>query len=246
MLKAIIIGASSGIGRELAKILALDGYEVGLTARRLEELHSLQQEIPSKTYVKQLDIAKSDSAMNAVDSLIEEMGGCDLFIINAAVNHFIRELDFEKEQQIININVLGFCAMANVAMKHFLKKQSGHLVGISSIAALRGIGMTAAYCASKAFVSNYLEGIRQKALNITVSDMKLGFVDTRLMSKDISHWVASPQKAARQIYLSICKKKNHVYVTRRWKLVGWLMKMTPQPIYDWAVSQKCLQLTKDL
>ena len=253
MKKAIIIGASSGIGRELAKILAANQYEVGLTARRIDLLLSLQEEIKShtgRTWIKQMDLAQTDLAIASVKALIEEMGGVDLFVINAGVNHFIHDLNWDKEKEIINLNVLGFCAMANVAIEHFFAKKAGHLVGISSISALRGIGMTAAYTGSKAFVSNYLQGLRQKCFplrkSITITDIKPGYVDTRLMTKDISHWVASPQKAAEQIYTAIRKKVDHAYITKRWRFVGWAIKLTPQFFYDWAVSKSCRKLNSKI
>jgi short-subunit dehydrogenase len=249
MKKAIVIGASSGIGRELSKVLANNGYEVGIAARRLEELQSLQNEITSKTWIKQIDLEQIDASIASIEELIKEMGGLNLFVINAGVNHFIHNIDWEKEKQILTLNVLGFSAMANIAMRIFLKEKKGHLVGISSISALRGIGMTSAYTGSKAFVSNYLQGIRQKCFpfrkTITVTDIKPGYVDTRLMTKDISHWVATPEKAAEQIYRAIKEKRSHAYVTRRWRLVGWAIKLAPQVFYDWVVSRKCKQLTID-
>lgn len=113
---------------------------------------------------------------------------------------------------------------------------SGQLVGISSIAAIRGDGDAPAYSASKAFVSNYMEGLRKKVtklgLIITVTDIQAGFVDTAMAKGDGLFWVASPQKAAQQIYNAIERKRKHVYITKRWRLVGWLMKAMPAFIYD--------------
>jgi short-subunit dehydrogenase len=131
MKKAIVIGASSGIGRELSKVLANNGYEVGIAARRLEELQSLQNEITSKTWIKQIDLEQIDASIASIEELIKEMGGLNLFVINAGVNHFIHNIDWEKEKQILTLNVLGFSAMANIAMRIFLKEKKGHLVGIS-------------------------------------------------------------------------------------------------------------------
>ncbi len=126
--------------------------------------------------------------------------------------------------------------MANIAMHHFLSKGSGHLVGISSIAAIRGDDTAPAYNASKAFISNYMAGLRKKIskarLPIVVTDVQPGFVDTAMAKGDGLFWVASPQKAAHQIYTAIEKKKKHVYVTKRWKLIGWLMKIMPEFIYN--------------
>lgn len=138
MKKAPIIGASSGIGRELAKILSEQGYVLGLIARRFELLESLKKELPSKTYIKQADIAQITQSQSTVTSLIEEMGGVDLFIINAGVGFLNDKLNGEKEQSTIDVNVTGFAAMTGIAMIHFLEQGRGHLVGISSIAAIRG------------------------------------------------------------------------------------------------------------
>ncbi len=141
-----------------------------------------------------------------------------------------------SRKKTIDVNVSGFAAMANVAMKHFLSKGSGHLVGISSIAAIRGDDSAPAYNASKAFVPNYLIGLRKKIskarLPIVITDVRPGFVDTAMAQGDGLFWVAPPQKAAQQIFAAIEKKKKHVYVTKRWKLIGWMMKIVPDFIYN--------------
>lgn len=235
MNKAIIAGASSGIGRELAIVLAKQGYEVGLMARRVDLLESLQQEIPTKTYVGYLDISKPSEAMENVQKMIQTMGGMDLMVINAGIGFFNPELDWEKEQDTLNVNVYGFCALAGLSYKYFLGQGRGHLVGISSIAALRGNHIAPAYNASKAFMSNYLEGLRKKAFKdgvpITVTDIQPGFVDTALVKGAAVFWIASPQKAAEQIFTAIKNRKNQAYITRRWRFIGWLMKLVPDWLY---------------
>ena len=164
------------------------------------------------------------------------MGDVDLIILSSGVGFINHDLDWAKEKETIDVNVAGFAIMANVAMHHFLLKGSGHLVGISSIAAIRGDDTAPAYNASKAFISNYLAGLRKKiskaGLPIVVTDVQPGFVDTAMAKGDGLFWVASPQKAAQQIYKAIKKKKKHVYVTKRWKLIGWLMKTMPEFIYN--------------
>lgn len=254
MKKAIVVGASSGIGKNLAKILAHHGYEVGLVARRLGLLEELQREISTKTYIKQIDISRIPEAIDQVDALIKEMGHIDLFICNAAIGFINPELEWKKEEEVIDVNVRGFSAMSNVAMRYFLAQGKGHLVGISSLGALRGNRLMPAYNASKAFISNYLESIRQitknKALQISVTDIKPGFVDTEALRtyyqiphknekpKNSSHrnhhvfWAAPPKKAAYQIYLAIQKQSPHAYITRRYRYIAWLMKILPRAIYD--------------
>lgn len=236
MRKAIIIGASSGIGRELAKVLSQNSYAVGLTGRRVELLTALQRELATECYVKAMDVSQTDEAMALLTELIGEMNGVELIVISAGVGFINSEFEWEKEKTTIETNVLGFAAMANVAVKHFLERGAGHLVGISSIAALRGTADAPAYNASKAFISNYLEGLRKKCvklkLPIVVTDVKPGFVGTAMAQGGGLFWVAPPEKAAEQIYDAINARRNHVYVTKRWRLIGILLKFLPSYIYN--------------
>ncbi len=236
MKKAIIIGASSGIGKELAKVLSQNCYAVGLTGRRIELLSALQNELPTQSFVKAMDVSQTDKAIEQLTELITEMNGVELVVISAGIGFINTELEWEKEEATIETNVTGFAAMANVAVKHFLEQRAGHLVGISSIAALRGSGGAPAYNASKAFVSNYLEGLRQKFVNlklpIVVTDVKPGFVDTAMAQGDGLFWVAPPEKAARQIYEIIKARRTHAYITKRWRLIGLLLKFLPDYIYN--------------
>jgi len=236
MKKAIVIGASSGMGRELSKLLSADGYAVGVMARRAPLLEELRSEIKGDVRVKEIDIARTEQAMAALADMIAEMDGVDLVVISAGTGDLNRDLKWPLEAEIIGTNVMGFAALANVAMHHFIKKGSGHLVGISSIAALRGGRISPAYHASKAFDSNYMEGLRQKAarlrLPITVTDVKPGFVKTAMSKGEGLFWIAQPDEAARQIFAAIKRKASVAYVTRRWRLIAWLLKAMPGRIYE--------------
>lgn len=229
--KVIIIGASSGIGKELARVFGDHGYAVGVTARRFELLTEVAGELPGKSFVRHMDIAKCEEAMVVFEDLIKEMGGIDIVVINAGIGFLNPDLEWEKEKLTVDVNVEGFMAIANTAMKHFLKQCHGHLVGISSIAALRGDSVAPAYSASKAFMSNYMEALRsrmrKKKLPITVTDIQPGIVDTRMAQGEGLFWIASPRKAAVQIYNAIRKKKKHAYITRRWGIIARLMKIAP-------------------
>jgi len=175
MKKAIVIGASSGIGRELALILSKRGYAVGVMARRIELLNELHSQVDSELLVKQIDVADAEAAIKTLANFIKEMGGADLIVISAGTGDINNDLNWQLEKEAIGTNVTGFAAMANVAIHHFMERGAGHLVGISSIAALRGGRHSPAYNASKAFESNYMQGLRQKItrlrLPITVTDV---------------------------------------------------------------------------
>lgn len=233
MKKAIIVGATSGIGLELAKVLAHSGYSVGITGRRLHLLEKLKSELGENIFLQTLDVSQSGAA-NDLECIIKVMGGVDLIIISAGIGSIDPLLTWNKEKETIKTNVLGFTVMANVAWHHFREKGKGHLVGISSIAAIRG-GDAPAYNASKAFVSNYLQGLRYIAakskLPITITDIQPGFVDTAMAQGEGLFWVASPQKVAAQIYKAIKQKKKHAYVTKRWLLIGWALKLMPDVLY---------------
>ncbi len=148
--------------------------------------------------------------MSAFSELIAEMGGVDLVVFSSGTGDLNKQLDWSLESESITTNVIGFTAIVNVAIKYFLKQKSGHFVGISSLAALRGGKHSPAYNASKAYISNYLEGLRQKiskfSYPITITDIKPGFVDTRMAKGDGLFWVAPAKKAAQQIYQAIVKK----------------------------------------
>ncbi|MDI6801415.1 MAG: SDR family NAD(P)-dependent oxidoreductase [Thermodesulfovibrionales bacterium] len=199
-------------------------------------LDNLKKKNPDRLFTKYIDVSQTAGAINQLKDLIAEMEGMDIIVISSGVGYVNKDLQWSPEKETIDVNVSGFTAIANVAIHHFLSKGSGHLVGISSISALRGDGDAPAYNASKAFVSNYLEGLRKKVtklgLSITVTDIQPGFVDTAMAKGDGLFWVASPQKAAQQIYNTIERKKNHAYITKRWRLIGWLMKVMPEFIYN--------------
>ena len=236
MKKIIIIGASSGIGKELAKIFSLNGYEVGVAARKINLLEELKSELPTKTYISAIDIKDTNSAMQSLYKLIKDMREVDIIVISSGIGHINPSLNWSQEKETIDTNVSGFTAMVGVAMNYFIKRDCGHLVGISSISSIRGDDSGPAYSASKAFMSNYLEGLNKKSikekLDITITDIQPGFVDTAMAKGDGLFWVAPVQKAAIQIYKAIQQKKRKAYITKRWALVAWLLKIMPDFIYN--------------
>jgi short-subunit dehydrogenase len=209
---------------------------VGILARRIQLLEELRNEIGANVLIQEIDVANAPSAMETLEKFIKKMGGADLILISAGAGDINEGLDWRIENESIQTNVTGFAAIANVAYKQFIAKGSGHLVGISSIAALRGGREAPAYNASKAFEANYLEGLRQKLkrlrLPITITDIKPGFVKTAMAKGEGIFWAAPAEKAAMQIYRAVERKKSSAYITRRWALIAWLFKWIPGPIYE--------------
>lgn len=237
MKKAVITGATSGIGRALAVELHGRGYSVGATGRRVERLEELKSELEERIHIQYMDVSRLNEAKHHLRSLIDQMGGMDLIVLNAGITDFQTDSSWEKEQKIIDVNISGFASLANVSFEYFVEQGRGQLVGISSIASMFGSGLSTGYNASKAFVSSYLQGYRQKAnhsdADIAVSDIKPGYVESEMTDGMRGlFWVAPTEKAARQIADAIELKKNHAYVTKRWWLVALLVRMTPNWVFD--------------
>ncbi len=235
MRKAIVIGATSGIGKGLAKILVGNNYLVGITGRRKELLNELKSDNPNLYYTHTFDITDTTSIAENLKILTTELGGLDLLIISSGTGDLNERLDFEIEKRIIETNVTGFTCIANWAFNYFEKQKSGHLVAIGSIGGLRGSRIAPAYNATKAFQINYLEGLRQKATKlesqIFITDIRPGFVDTDMAKGEGQFWVAPVDKASKQIYNAIKKKRQIAYITKRWKIVAVIMRLLPNNIY---------------
>jgi short-subunit dehydrogenase len=235
-MNAIVVGATSGIGRELVRQLCKKGYTVGATGRRIDYLNSLKKEIGDSVVIKEMDVSKPEFATNNLTELISDLGSVDLIIISAGLLLWNSELDLEKDLDMIAVNVIGFTAIANFSINYFIKQKKGHLVGISSISALRGSGKSPSYPASKAYMSNYLQGLRKKVFKskmpITITDIKPGYVKTEMVGDKDSFWMATVEEASEQIINIISKKSSNAYVTKKWRLMAWLMKYLPDFIYN--------------
>lgn len=232
--KVIIIGATSGIGRALAMALAAEGCELGITGRRRELLDSLQEELSTPSHVAQFDLIDVEQSVIEFENLIQALQGVDIVVINSGVGSINPEFPLSEELETNAVNVTGFTTIANTAFHYFEQQGHGHIVGISSVAAVRG-GPIASYNASKAYVSSYLEGLACRAYAqgdaIRVSDVRPGFVDTAMAQGEGQFWVASPSVAAAQIVRAIKKQRKVVYITRRWRLVAALLRSLPFSVY---------------
>jgi short-subunit dehydrogenase len=229
---AVIIGASSGIGEALARQFAAAGWRLGLLARRLDRLEALAAEFGTAS-ARRIDLTNPEEAAAILERFLDEIGGADLIIISSGAGHLNPALDWAPERETLAVNVAGFAAAAQVAMRHFLARGRGHLVGITSIAALLGNANGAGYAASKAFQSVYLDGLRdlarRRGLPIAVTEAQPGFVDTPMMKTDRPFWVATPAQAAAQILRAVERRAKHAYITRRWGLIAFLLRRRPRP-----------------
>ncbi len=231
--RAIIVGATSGIGKELAIVLTQNNFLVGITGRRKALLDELQQLYNCE--VSCFDIKDTATAIMQLTILTQQLGGLDLLIISSGYGDNNPDLDNSIEQSTIDTNVTGFTAVVGWAYTYFKQQGRGHIVNISSIGGLRGGAAAPSYGASKAYQINYLEGLQQKSnrqkANIRFTDVRPGFVDTAMAKSDKKFWVSSPQKAAADIWNAITKQRQVVYVTKRWEFIALLLKLLPRKWY---------------
>jgi short-subunit dehydrogenase len=241
--KVVITGASSGIGRALALEFAKKGYHLGLTARRYELLKSLQTEIRSlygdslKVELKVLDVTSFKDVFKTVKDFNISLGGIDLVIANAGMSdtapagtgHFV------ADKAVYETNLLGAIATVEAAIEVYKDaKRQGQVVGISSIAGIRGLPERSSYCASKAAFTTYLESVRAdvRTLGITVTTLLPGFIDTPInnhMGK--RPFVIGVSESAKQIVKLIEKKVSVSTVPRfPWAIVAFLLKWMPEKV----------------
>jgi short-subunit dehydrogenase len=236
MKKAIIIGASSGIGKGLAKLLAENDYKVGITGRKTELLDELKKTNSNSFLIKTFDATDTNKSVEKLEELTSELGGLDMLILSSGTGDLNETLDFEVERKVINLNVTGFTNIIDWSFNYFEKQEFGHLVAISSVAGIRGSRQAPSYNATKSYQINYLEGLRQKSTKsekpIFVTDIRPGLVDTDMAIGEGLFWVMPVEKVAKQIFKAIKNKSKVVYVTKRWGLIGRLLKIMPRFIYD--------------
>jgi short-subunit dehydrogenase len=225
MPNAIIVGASSGIGRALARELA-GTYDLGLAARRTDRLEAVGEDVGG-AHVARIDVTEPD-ASDRFDDLADSMGGVDLVVISSGIGRYNPELAWDDERDTVDVNVRGFTAMATAAIERFEASGGGHIVGISSVAAEIGNPAMPAYSASKAYVSRYLEGLRYRTGDdVVVTDVRPGYVDTPMAPDADRFWECSPETAARGVARAVRKEKAVAYVTRRWWLVSTVLAVLP-------------------
>ena len=231
-MRILIIGASSGIGRELAIHSATKGNKVIAVARRKQLLCELSQ-YSSNIQIAQCDISNIEETKTLLSTIFNET--IHLAIICSGIGDFNSELDFAIEKQTIDINIVGWTFCVDTIYKKFEEQSSGHLVILSSCGGLRGEPLAPSYSASKAYQINYIEALCKKAykskLPIHITDIRPGLVNTRMAKGSGLFWVMQTERVATQIINAIAKQKNVAIVTKRWRIIHWIMRHLPRSLY---------------
>ncbi len=214
---AVITGASSGIGWEMAKELARQGCHVGLIARRRERLEALAAECQGygvRAAVAPADVAERDKVLAAFKLLRETLGPVDLLIANSGVGRPtpLEPMDMESVDNMIRVNYLGVVYSIEGVLPEMLQRGKGHLAAISSLAAYKGMPGESGYCSSKVAVNTYMEGLRiqLRRRGIAVTTVCPGFIRTPMteVNQFPMPFVMNADKAARKILRAIARKKK--------------------------------------
>lgn len=236
MKRIIIIGATSGIGKECAKLFIERGYITGIAGRRIAMLEELKQIAPNRVYVIAIDLTKSNAA-EQLNILITEMGGADIIFNCAGVGFQNRDLNNEVEMKTIETNVAGFVRISNAAFDYFSKIGFGQFAAITSIAGTKGLGVAPAYSATKRFQNTYIQALAQLAkingMNITFTDIRPGFVDTALLSDNRKYPILmSAGKVAKIIVGAIENKRRIIIIDWRYKILVLLWRLIPNRLWE--------------
>jgi short-subunit dehydrogenase len=249
----LITGASSGIGRGLALELAARGAKLGLVARRKEVLDEIVEECSAQSnrnadQVPQIvalagNVQDDQSMRDAADRLRAKLGKIDVLIANAGIggNDDPARLDAAKFANVINTNVIGVSNSVAAVVPDMVKRGSGQLVVISSLAAYRGLPKSASYCASKAAVSAMFESLRLdlKPRGIDVTIIHPGFIKTPLTAGRQAKlpWFLELEPAVKKMVNAIEKRKKSYAFPWQLAMVVRSGMIMPSALYDWIASR---------
>lgn len=239
--RAILVGASSGIGAALAQKLADEGYQIALLGRREDLLNATCARINQKCgETRALSFVHDVNDFEAVPALftriVKELGGLDVLIYNSGIllPVKLKEFDPQKDIEMTRVNYMGALAWLNPAAAYFQGARSGQIVGIGSVAGDRGRVGAPAYNASKAALHTYLEALRNRLTRhgVSVLTVKPGFVATDMIKNNPrTPMVISPEQAAEGIIKAMRARKQTVYVPGQWGLLMHVIRHIPSVIF---------------
>lgn len=232
MKRAIVIGASSGIGREVAKLLLADGWLVGIAARREDLLMEVKAINPGMIEVMRIDVTAADAPERLLE-LAKRLGGVNLFVYCSGVGKQNPELDTGVELTTVDVNVKGFTEMVDTIFNYMAENLGGDIAVISSIAGTKGLGVAPSYSATKAFQNTYIQALEQlsnmRRLHIRFTDIRPGFVDTDLLSGSGRYPMLMQKEAVAREMLRAVYAHRHVHVIDwRYRLLVFAWRLMPR------------------
>lgn len=235
MKRAIIIGATSGIGEEVARLLVQQGWHIGIAGRREEALKNLQATALRQIEIQRLDVTETD-APTQLETLIRKLGGMDLFFLSSGIGSQNPDLLPEIELNTARTNVEGFTRMVTSAFNYFKARSEGHIAVISSIAGTKGLGIAPAYSATKRFQNTYIDALAQLArmqhLNIHFTDIRPGFVATDLLKSGKFPMLMQAGQVATSIVRALNRKQRVVVIDGRYRVLVFFWRMIPRWLWE--------------
>ncbi|MCD8291066.1 MAG: SDR family NAD(P)-dependent oxidoreductase [Prevotella sp.] len=231
MKRAIIIGASSGIGREVSKLLLAEGWFIGIAARREDKLLEIKNLNPDMVEVLPLDVT-SDDAPERLLSLVKSMGGVNLFVYSAGWGRQNMLLDLKVEMDTVDVNVRGFTGIIGTMFNYMAENLGGDIAIISSIAGTKGLGAAPSYSATKAYQAKYVQALEQlsnmRHLHIRFTDIRPGFVNTALLSGSESYlMLMDVETVARKIVEAVMAHRHVEVIDWRYRILVFFWRMIP-------------------
>lgn len=236
LMHIVILGASSGIGLEVARRFLAQGHRVGLAARRTETLLALQAQHPSQVEVACIDVNAPDASQQLL-SLIDRLGGMDLYFHSSGVGFTNPELVPDKELDIATTNCQGFTRLIGQAYRHFVAQgRGGHIAAITSVAGTKGLGAAPAYSASKRYQWAYLQALAQLSHSshhgIHITDLRPGFVATAFIASHHYPATLQPQQVARHMVRAIERRQRVATIDWRYHCLVWLWQLLPAWLWE--------------
>lgn len=230
----IIIGATSGIGEQVAKNFHQKGYKIGILGRRIENLISIKQELKENVFYRKIDVTKKESII-ILRELIEEMNGVETILICSGFGRQNKNLDPEIEEKTLETNALGFTRIIGEAYRYFSEKGFGHIAAISSIAGTKGLGASPSYSSTKRFESHYMQCLSQLSRinnkKITFTDIRPEFVDTDFLNGNYP-MLMKVDKVAKIITRAIINKKRVKIIDWRYSILVFFWKLIPNFVWE--------------
>lgn len=238
MKKIIIIGASSGMGMRIATDFARAGWRVGIAARNEERLRAVKELFPERIEYSVIDVTAAD-AVKKFEDLIETLDGMDILLYAAGTGWYNPELNLGKDEATIGVNVTGFTKIINAAYRYFkatANVSKGRIAAITSVAGMKGLGVSAAYSASKRYQWTYLQALDQLAhsqhVNVSITDIRPGFVDTPLLAGNHNYpMLMSVDYVAPRIEKAIMQRRRVATIDSRWAIVSGLWSAIPNCLW---------------
>lgn len=244
--RIIIIGASSGIGRSVALDFARAGWTVGIAARRQSLLKEIAESVPGKIVYKAIDVTADDSD-EQFRELIAQTGGMDYLLFASGIGYLDANLDSAKVVSTMRVNGEGFARIMVAAYKYFSENNSadrrGQICAITSIAGTKGIGVSAAYSATKRFESTFIDALEQLAhtqnVNVGFSDIRPGFIRTDLLDANRKYPMEMTlDYAVKRIEKAMLKRRRVAVIDGRWRVIVAFWRLLPQFVWRYIKLNK--------